>query len=160
MFYILIILAVVALEYKLKNHIERSMELGEKKVICNGKIILKKQYNRGMFLNYLEDRVDMVKKVSGVLLGILVLVFAFLLPRKGNRLLKLGLSLCLGGAISNVADRMQRGHVVDYFSFNCNKLKTVVFNISDMCIFAGSFLIFLSSLFSGKVDGCFDEPLE
>ncbi len=154
MFYILIVLAVVALEYKLKNHIDRTMELGEKKAICNGKIILKKQYNRGMFLNFMENKVDIVKKVTVAILGFLILIFACLLPRKGNRLLKLGLSLCLGGAISNVSDRLQKGHVIDYFSFNCKKLKTIVFNISDMCIFAGAFLLLLDSLLTERVIDC------
>lgn len=159
MLYILVIAGIVLLECKLKKHMEQSLPFGERKELLKGKIILKKQYNRGMFLNLMQDQADTVKKVSKVMLGILLVVFTFLLPRKHNKLLKLGLALCLGGAISNVYDRMKRGYVVDYFSINCKGLKTVVFNLADMCIFLGSLLIIL---FSGSKNGkdCIDKAAE
>jgi signal peptidase II len=158
MLYILIIAGIVLAEHKIKKNVERNLQLGDKKEILQGKIILKKQYNRGMFLNFMEDKVDLVKKTSTVLLGILLIIFTFLLPRQHNKLLKLGLSLCLGGAISNVSDRMKRGYVVDYFSFNCKGLKSIVFNLGDMCIFLGSLIILISSGFKGK--SCADKTAE
>ena len=55
---------------------------------------------------------------------------------------KLGLSLLLGGALSNLIDRYQRGYVVDYFSFNFGKrLKHIIFNIADMFVFLGGILL-------------------
>ncbi len=157
MLYILIIAAIVLLECKIKNYIEHNLQIGDKKEILMGKIILKKQYNRGMFLNFMQDKAHLVKKLSSVMLGCLLLVFTILLPGKHNKLLKLGLSFCLGGAISNVYDRIKRGYVVDYFSFNCKGLKTVVFNLSDMFIFLGSLLVLLSSAFSPKGKSCSDK---
>lgn len=159
MLYILIAGSIVLLECKIKSHIERTMQVGDKREIFKGKIILKKQYNRGMFLNLFQDKVDMVKKLSMAMLGVLLVAFTFLLPRRHNKLLKLGLTLCLGGAVSNVYDRMKRGYVVDYFSINCKGLKTVVFNLGDMFIFLGSFLILLASGFS-KHKSCTDEALK
>ncbi len=57
-------------------------------------------------------------------------------------LIKLGLSFVVGGAFSNVYDRLVRRYVVDYFSFNVKweRLRRIVFNISDLFIFLGSFL--------------------
>lgn len=160
MIYILIVIGIYFLDSKLKNYMEETMQLGEKKTILNGKIILKKQYNRGMFLNLLEDNVVAVKKISGILLGFLLMVFVLLLPRKHNKLLKLGLALCLGGGISNMADRVKHGYVIDYFSFNCKALRSIVFNLADMFIFLGSFFILLSSLFFSKVKCSTDEAVE
>lgn len=136
---------------------DESINPGEKKEIFAGRIVLKKQYNRGMFLNFMEDSADAVKTISGVLLGVLLLIFLIFLPKKDKRLFKLGLSLCLGGAISNTADRMTKGHVVDYFSFNRSRIKSVVFNLADMFIFLGSLLMAAASFFPLKDIGCSDE---
>ncbi len=158
MLYILIIAAIVLLECKIKKKVESKLQIGDRKEILQGKIILKKQYNRGMFLNFMEDKVELVKKTSAVMLGILLIIFTFVLPRQHNKLFKLGLSLCLGGAISNVSDRIKRGYVVDYFSFNCKSLKSVVFNLGDIFIFLGSLLILIASGFKGE--SCTDEAVK
>jgi signal peptidase II len=150
MFYILIIIAIYLLDSIIKQYIEDYKKTGEQQEILNGKIILKKTHNSGMCLSFMENKKETVKRISAVFFGILLLVFAFLLPRRGNRLLKLGMAMLLGGAASNVDDRMRRGTVVDYFSFHCKKLKNVVFNLSDIFIFLGSALAFISSLCSSK----------
>ena len=60
---------------------------------------------------------------------------------------KLGGALILGGAASNISDHWRRGYVVDYLKFALKPLRNVVFNISDFCIFIGSFLILIGAFF-------------
>lgn len=158
MFYIFVILMVVLSEYVIKNYMETHYKLGERKEIQKGRIIIRKYYNRGAFLNFLEEKKELVTILSSACLGMILLLFAFVLPRKGNRLFKLGLAFTIGGAASNVADRISRGYVVDYFSINCKKLKSVIFNISDFAIFLGTALMALSSLLSVAIKGCADKP--
>ena len=151
MLYILIVIAIVFAETKIKSFMEENLKQGENKEILKGKIVLRKYYNPGMMLNFFEHKKEMVKTVSSVFLGFLLLLFAILLPKKGNRLFKLGLALVLGGAISNVSDRINKGHVVDYFSFNCKrfpKLKKIIFNLSDIFVFIGSTFIALAGFIS------------
>lgn len=151
MIYIMIITVIVSAEYLIKNYVEAKFEKGDSKEILNGKITIHKYYNEGAMLNFLENKKEIVKTVSLVCLGLLLLLFGYMLPKKGNRLYKLGISFVLGGAVSNVSDRYLRGHVVDYFSFNCKKLKklnNIIFNLADIAIFFGSFLMFLSSVLS------------
>ncbi len=150
MIYILIVLTIVIGEYFIKDHIEAKKKLGERQEIFNGRIIIRKHHNEGAFLNFLDEKKELLKTISGVMLVIISLLFLILLPAKGKKLLKLGLAFTLGGAISNVADRLKRGYVVDYFSFNCKKLKSIIFNLSDMAIFLGSAFLLLSSLFPAK----------
>lgn len=153
MIYILIVITLVLIEMKIKNYIEKNRQLGEEQEILNGRIILKKEYNEGMALNFLENQKEMVKTISFIVLGLILLPFLFLLPKKGNTILKLGLSFVIGGAISNVYDRMIRGYVIDYFKFNSTKLinlKKIIFNLADIFIFIGSLLILLQSLFPLK----------
>ena len=153
MLYVIIIVAIIATETKIKNYIDENMKLGERKKILNNKIILSKYYNSGMFLNFMEDKKETVKMVSGAFLGFLLLLFSCFLPKKGHKLFKLGMSFVLGGATSNVSDRIKRGHVVDYFSVNgksFKKLNKIVFNLSDLCIFLGSALIIFAGYGPGK----------
>jgi signal peptidase II len=163
MIYILIVIVFVIAEYNIKNYIEGNVQFKEKKEILKGKIVINKHYNKGAFLNLMENKKETVKTVSFVCLGLLLLLFTIMLPKKGNKIFKLGLSLVLGGAISNVSDRFLRGYVVDYFSFNCKKLqklKNIIFNLADIAIFVGSLLILLSSVFSAKSKSCTDEAAE
>lgn len=143
MFYMALILLIFFTDLKVKEYIEENKEMHKSEEILNGKIILERYHNKGAMLNFLEHNVHLVKIISLSLFGILLLFFAFLLPKKDNRILKLALSLILGGAISNIYDRVKKGYVVDYFSFKF--LRKVVFNISDICIFIGSFIIALLS---------------
>lgn len=148
MIYIFIVLVIVFGEYFIKNYIEKNRELGERQEILKGKIIIRKHHNEGAFLNFMGEKKEMLKTISCILLGLVTLLFIILLPQKGKKLFKLGFAFILGGAISNVTDRIKRGYVVDYFSFNCSKLKSIIFNLSDIAIFLGSGFILLASLFS------------
>lgn len=160
MIYVLIIVFIVASETLIKNYVEKNMHFSDKKEILKGNIILKKRYNCGIIFNYLENKKELVKCVSCFILGSLLLLFTFLLPKKGNRIFKLGLSLMLGGAISNVMDRIIRGYVVDYFSFKFKPIQKIVFNLADIFIFLGGILVTISSLFFAEGKSCSNEPFE
>ena len=160
MFYLLLVIAFVITEIRIKDDIEKHRELGERQEILGGKIIIRKHYNEGAFLSFMEEKKEIVRTVSGICLVLLSLLFVLVLPKKGKVLLKLGLSLLMGGAISNVADRFSRGYVIDYFSFNYKKLKSVIFNLADMAIFLGSFLLLLYSFTSGIFKGSTDKALK
>lgn len=75
-------------------------------------------------------------------------ILGFLMPKKGYWIEKFSLMLTLGGAVSNLYDRFARNYVVDYFSFNVKKLNKIIFNLGDICIFAGSALLILSQAVS------------
>ncbi len=160
MLYIIIVLVIVIGEYKIKDYIEKHRELGEREEILGGNIILRKHHNEGAFLNFMGEKKELLKTISCVFLGLVSLLFLMLLPQKGKKLFKLGLAFALGGAISNVADRLCKGYVIDYFSFKCKKLKSIIFNLADMAIFFGSALMLLSTLFSAKGKSSTDKAME
>ena len=68
-------------------------------------------------------------------------------PAPPSARLCMGGALMIGGASSNVCDHLTRGYVVDYLKFALKPLRNVVFNISDFCIFIGSFLILIGAFF-------------
>lgn len=144
--FIVIILIIFIVDDKIKNYMENTKEMHEKETILNGHIILERYHNKGAMLNFLEKNTKVVKYISASLLGVLSIVFMFILPKQGKKLLKLALALVIGGACSNVYDRITKGYVVDYFSFKF--IKNIIFNISDICIFVGSGLLAILSFFS------------
>lgn len=147
MFYIFFVFIIIITEFKLKNYIEATYDFKKKTLILKKKIILRKYHNHGAFLNILETKKKLLHTVSVIFTLIISTFFLLTLCHKGNRILKTGLALLLGGAFSNTYDRLSRNYVIDYFSF-CSpfkKLNQIVFNISDFCIIIGTLLSVLSS---------------
>ena len=68
------------------------------------------------------------------------------MTKKGCLVQKIGLSMVLGGAISNLYDRLVKGYVVDYFSIEFKRLKKVIFNLGDIFVFLGSLVFLIGEL--------------
>lgn len=139
MLYLLLAGIIFVAELFIKNYIEKNKKMNEEEEILGGNITLTRYHNKGAMLNFMEKNTKLVVFISSLLLGSLMFFFGILIPKKGNKILKLSLAMLVGGATSNVYDRVKRGYVVDYFSFKW--LKNVIFNIADIFIIVGSILI-------------------
>lgn len=146
MIYVGIAVAIFVGDWFVKNYMERSLVEGEEKKRLSGFIRLKKHHNRGAFLNAGERRRGLVAVLSVLLTAAVMVVFILSLGTQGNRLLKAGLSMLLGGAFSNTYDRLKRKYVVDYFSFGVKWkwLSNIVFNLSDFGIMIGALVVVLA----------------
>lgn len=145
MIYIACAVGVFLLDLFIKEKIDRSRTLNEEKEICGRKIILTKYYNRGAMLNFLAGRPKVMTGIHTAIIAGIAAVYAVVLKTRSNPGLKLGLSLMLGGGLSNLYDRYKRHHVVDYFRFQVRfqRLRNIVFNISDLFVFLGGILVVL-----------------
>ncbi len=116
------------------------------------KLYLTKYHNKGAFLNILETKEQLVHILSAGLTMACGILFLLTLTRKGNILLKTGLTLLLGGAFSNTYDRLKRKYVVDYFGFESKneRISNLVYNISDFFIAIGAFLTAIGFSFNRK----------
>ena len=147
MLYIFLVIIIIFAEWKLKNYFEVVYDFKKQKLVFKDCIRLRKYHNFGAFLNIMEKKKKLLHLISVIFTLIIAMLFLFTLFQKGNRALKLGLSLLLGGAFSNTYDRLSRDYVIDYFSF-CSpweKLNRIVFNISDFCIIIGTLLTVLGT---------------
>ena len=126
----------------IKNRIEKKENSSFPIVFCKRKLLLKKYHNTGAMFNFGASEKKLTTAVSVALTAAVFLVFLLSLGQRGNHVLRVGLSLLLGGAFSNTYDRLKRKYVVDYLSFNVkwNWLRRLVFNLSDFCIIIGSLL--------------------
>ena len=89
------------------------------------------------------------KVIRGISQGILLCAFLELLKEKQKKKVTaagIGLALILGGGFSNLADRLRKGSVTDYLRFPrfpVKKIRNLVFNLGDLCIFVGILLLSL-----------------
>lgn len=139
--WLLVILGIFGVEWKVKNYIEETLKEGETKKKCGGFLLIRKHHNKGAFLNAGQSRQKVVMALSVFWTLALTVLFVFTLGSAGRGLLKWGLTLLLGGAYSNTYDRIVRKYVVDYVSFPVPfGLRKVIFNIGDFCIMVGALL--------------------
>jgi signal peptidase II len=75
--------------------------------------------------------------------AIAIAVVAVLIVR--NREGRFGLSLILGGAAGNMADRLIRGYVVDFLDFYAGGRHWPAFNVADSALTVGIGLLLLQS---------------
>jgi signal peptidase II len=79
-----------------------------------------------------------------------IVYFAFNLPEK-NWAILLFLGLMLGGAVGNLIDRIQLGHVTDFLLFslpiNGRVYSWPAFNVADSCVVIGTILLGIILIF-------------
>lgn len=147
---LLLIGLIAAVDLAIKAEIEArdSSEFPKPLEITKGKIILHQSHNAGFPFEVLKNRPGLVRTLPIAVISGLAGILGFLIPRKGFRGEKLALALTLGGALSNLYDRLTKNYVVDYFSIDWKGLKKVIFNLGDICIFAGAALMIVSQVVS------------
>ena len=83
--------------------------------------------------------------VSGALLvAVIAIVWRSRMQWEAN----VGLSLILGGASSNLLDRIYRGQVVDFLDFYFRSYHWFTFNLADSAIVVGAGLLILRMIFA------------
>jgi len=145
---LLLIMTILLVDLGIKSAIEEAdpSEFPKELENTKGLIKLHRNHNDGFPMGVLRSRPDLVRNVPLAVLSAIAGIFAWNYPKKGHLAEKIGASLVLGGGLSNLYDRMKRGYVVDYFSIQFKKLKTVVMNLGDVCIFLGSGLLLISEI--------------
>lgn len=148
MVFIGIIVLLAAVDLCIKKAIEEQEESSFPKELngTGGKIMLHKNHNPGFSFGFLKERPEYVKMVPLAVASFIGGGLAWMLPKKGKLADKIALSVTLGGAVSNLYDRLVRDYVVDYFSIQCGRLKRAVFNLGDMFIFFGAGMLLVLEL--------------
>jgi signal peptidase II len=104
-------------------------------------------YNPGAAFSFLADGQGWQRWLfTGIALLAAGLIVHLLRRHPGDRLFCASLMSILGGALGNVIDRIQHGHVIDYLLFYCNGWHYPAFNIADISITCGAILLILDEV--------------
>lgn len=99
--------------------------------------------NTGVAFSMLEGNILFILLMSVIVVGVLV----YFAKSKGNgRLEKICYSMILGGALGNFLDRIFYGYVIDFFDFTLFGFKMAIFNVADVEIVCGVFLLIVLEL--------------
>jgi len=94
-------------------------------------------YNTGVAFGLFQNN-NILFTILSAIIGLIILVY-FSQLTEGDWLLRIALSLQFGGAIGNLIDRIQIGHVTDFISVG----NFAVFNIADASVTVGVGLMVL-----------------
>ena len=81
---------------------------------------------------------------------ILFVLYRTPLKQRGSRT---ALSMILGGAIGNLIDRLRMGEVIDFFDFGIGRYRWPVFNVADIAVTVGMFLLLFSYIRDSAAGG-------
>ncbi|RGY99912.1 signal peptidase II [Clostridium sp. AM58-1XD] len=154
MVFIWLIIVLAAADLLIKAEIEsRDGEEFPRPFDKGGLITLHKSHNAGLPFGFLKKYQDAVRMIPIVTLSALGGILFWLLQKKGHLFEKTAFAITIGGALSNLYDRLVRHYVVDYFSINCKAVKKVIFNLGDIMIFTGSLMVLVHEIWSSLSDG-------
>ncbi len=106
---------------------------------------LRLSWNKGVTFGFFNDfSAWMPYVLIGVAVAILLLLLAWLY-KAPSIYAALGLGLVMGGAIGNVADRLQYGAVLDFLDFHLMGYHWYTFNLADSAIVCGVGLLLLEN---------------
>lgn len=145
MFSLLSAISVFFADQSLKKKVETG-ELPDGKTLCKGFVTIQKSYNKGFILNKFEKQPKWVLSISSAVFGILFYLFFMTLGRRYKKIKRFGLALSVGGAASNLYDRINKDRVVDYAVIK--GVKGIIVNLGDIFIVIGSLIALIGELFS------------
>ncbi len=108
-------------------------------------------YNRGAAFSFLAGAGGWQRWAFTALgIGAAVFIVWLLHRHRGQPRFSLALSMILGGALGNVIDRTQHGHVIDFLLFYWRDWYYPAFNVADIGIVCGAILLVLDELLRGR----------
>ena len=150
---LLILCANVGCDQVSKHIVRRNVAYHENITVIKNFITLTKVENTGAFLS-LGD--SLPKAVSIILLTILPfiilglgLIYIFTVSKLSN-LRMVAICLIIGGGFGNIFDRAVYGSVTDFLHMNFGIFRTGVFNVADVSIMTGMFMILFETYVLGR----------
>ncbi|MBN1184096.1 MAG: signal peptidase II [Bacteroidales bacterium] len=151
---ILLILGVnVGCDQISKHIVRHTIAYHEEVVVIKNFFILMKVENTGAFLSFGNSLPKVASFILLTIIPFILLIFGvFYLLTKVNISNMRAIAICLiiGGGFGNLFDRAMYGSVTDFMYMNFGFFHTGVFNIADVSIMAGMFMILFETYILNK----------
>lgn len=144
MLYILIILGSLILDRVSKLIIINKMQLGDSIDVINNFFYITYWENKGAAWGIFQNG----RWFLVALTAIVTIVLIKLLIDSKNRVLSVSLAVIISGAVGNLIDRAFRGSVTDFLDFKIFSYNFPIFNVADMCVVIGTFLLMFYLIFA------------
>ncbi|RPA65023.1 signal peptidase II [Aerococcus agrisoli] len=140
--YYILIAIIVGIDQLVKNWTVANLNLLEAKEVIPGFFSLFYLQNDGAAWGIFSGQMWLFYLITLVVVGVLV----YMLHKEGkeSRLLSVGLSFMIGGALGNFIDRLHLSYVVDMFKLDF--INFPIFNVADVALTIGVILMLIYML--------------
>lgn len=142
----LMIVAVILLDQISKYIIRAGFEVGETLPVIQDVFHITYVQNRGAAFSMFQNMHLMTLAFPTVAIAACI-VFMLYCKKRGEMISAFALALIISGGLGNLIDRFYFGFVTDMFDFRVFP----VFNVADIGVTCGCFLLILCVLFEGKI---------
>jgi signal peptidase II len=137
-----------------KNIVRTNVSTYDSFHFLNNHVTVLKVENTGAFLS-LGDSMGMpFRTILLIILPILTLLIGFiyvLVKKNLSKYTLLGACFVIGGGFGNIIDRTTRGSVTDFLHLHWGIFQTGIFNMADVSIMIGIFILLFTTYFENKV---------
>src|SRR5688572_465664 len=144
----LVLISNISCDQLSKNYVRSTVDESETISLLNNYVTVMKVENTGAFLSLGNTLPNTIRLALLVFIPVLVLGFGvFFIFRKKDitPMTSLGICCVLGGGIGNIFDRIMYGSVTDFLHIDFGLFQTGVFNLADVSIMAGVFIVLVAS---------------
>ncbi|CDZ16480.1 Lipoprotein signal peptidase [Candidatus Johnevansia muelleri] len=95
---------------------------------------------------------NLFKNLNYIIIFISIIIiynlYKLLLNINNKNLLGIAISIIIGSILGNLSERILHGYVTDFISFKLNKFCYIVFNLSDIGILIGLYIIIYDIIYN------------
>ncbi|UOO37653.1 signal peptidase II [Oscillospiraceae bacterium CM] len=144
MVYFILAAFIVLLDQMSKYYLALRLAPGKTAALLPGILHMTYVKNTGAAFSFLSDMRWVLVAVSAAVI-ILIVIIMLRYGQKMSLVGRLGLAFVLGGAFSNLIDRVALGYVADFFEFEF--VRFAIFNVADIFITVGGMVFCLYYIF-------------
>ena len=137
-----------------KSIVRKRIDYNEQIRLVNSYLTLTKIENKGAFLSVGHSLPQPIKLLLLTILPMvsLGLAFLYLLTKKDlTNMTIIGVCFIIGGGVGNIYDRLIYGSVTDFLHIDFVIFQTAIFNMADVSIMTGIFVIVIEA-FRGRLN--------
>ena len=147
---IILTILVILVDFFSKYMVSKLMTVNETINLIDNFFRITYVKNTGAAFSIFSNNTILVIIISIVVIGFLLF---YIYKNKGNNKLEnVSYAFILGGAISNLIDRLVYGYVIDFLDFEILSYNAPIFNLADTFIVIGVILFLINTLRS-RYDG-------
>ena len=147
---IILTILVILVDFFSKYMVSKLMTVNETIDLIDNFLRITYVKNTGAAFSIFSNNTILVIIISVVIIGFLLF---YIYKNKGNNKLEnVSYAFILGGAISNLIDRLVYGYVIDFLDFEILSYDAPIFNLADTFIVIGVILFLINTLRS-RYDG-------
>ena len=141
-----LILSVFVLVRLTKAYVIKLIENNEKELFINDFLNITLNWNRGIGFGLLSFEATTVYHLISALILLIIIYLIYLMVRSDSAG-KLIIALIIGGAVGNLFDRLTYFAVPDFIDFHIQTYHWFTFNVADIFISIGIFLMIIKEFF-------------